>query len=244
MSNQITLQGSLLLGADGCSPCGSGGSTNRHALALRCSAYYQTVVDTVPSAPIQLATPGAVGAAFVDLDLLGDLTSIEFLYVRSSAPIQVRIGAAEARMVGIGAAFATVLNSETLNLEFDGTAVAVVFVVPSDTTGAAIVNRINAACALAGLPTPRASLDTAGQLVLTGMTTGEDGAVEVVSGTASAKLGLTNGTTAHGAGADVPANGTLMIEFPSYGDPATPTRIQFSGTATLDVVAGGRSSAV
>ncbi len=235
----MNLRGSLEAGGDGCSSsCGSGGSGRAvQQLALRCSpTTYQSAVQT--DNPIQVQTTGAIGAEFIDLPILEQLTAIELLYVKTTAPLLLRIGADVARMTGTGGTFALV-GAETLNLEIDGIPVAVLFVAGDD-TAAEVSARINAACALAGLPTPRSSV-VGGQLQIESVLTGDDGDVEVVSGTASATIGLTNGAIAMGSGADVRVYGTMLVEFDPY--PNAPTRVQVSGQGQITVLAAGRTSA-
>lgn len=239
MSASINLKGSLEASGDGCSSsCGSGGGDRAlKSLALRCSpSFYQGAVQT--DLPVSVQTAGLPGAAFVDLPILEQLTAIELLYVKTTAPIVFRIGADVARMLGVGGTFALV-GAETLNLEIDGVPVAVVFSAGDD-TAAECAARINAAAALAGLPTPRVTV-VGGQLQIESVLTGQDGDVEVVSGTGSALLGLTNGEIELGAGADVRIYGTGLWEFdPS---PNAPTRVQVSGQGQITLLAAGRTSA-
>ncbi len=102
-----------------------------------------------------------------------------------------------------------------------------------------VANEINAAAALSGLPTPRATVATSGQLQLESVQTGTQGSVEVVGGTALGTLGLTAATTL-GTGADVPIQGDVLLEFPRDSD--APARIQVSGQGTITILAGGRTS--
>ena len=102
-----------------------------------------------------------------------------------------------------------------------------------------VAQRINAAAALAGLATPRAVVQTSGQLAVSGVATGSQGSVDVTGGTGRATLGLALGSVS-GLGEDLNVYGSMLCEFPTYPD--APSRIQVSGTATLDVVAAGRSA--
>lgn len=242
MPSNITLKGSLQIGGDACgSSCGNS-SNNVRPLSLRCgSGLYETVIDT--ATPLVIQTQGLPGAAFVDLEVLGDLTAIEFLYAESTGPMVLRIGASEAQLTATGATYPTgFTGGETLNIVIDGTPVAVVFDV-ADQTLQQVVARINAACALATLATPRAAMSSplGGQLVIFGTLTGAQGSVEVVSGTASADLGLTNGAVAVGGGDDVPINGLFIAQFPSYPN-AAPARVQVSGQGRLSLVGAGRTN--
>ena len=233
--DQISLQGSLMLGGAGCSPCGGAGSTTRHQLALRCGAYYPTVVDTVPGAPISLRT----GQEFVDIDLLGDLLSIDFLYVRASQPVIMRVGAAAPLILSAAASYPTgFVGSETLIVGVGDDA----GVDPVTTTFASgdqsivqVIARINAAFALAGYSTPRAVLVGTNQIAISGPDTGPREYAVVTNNAGAVALGLA-GLESIGAGADVPVAGTFLAELTGV------SRVQFSGVATLEIVAGGRSS--
>lgn len=237
--NSISLRGSLDVGLDPCcsSGCGAQDRTVR-ALGLRCSTQsYQSIVET--GAPLRIQTLGAVGSDFVDLDVLESLAAIEFLYVKTDAPIELRIGAAAARVTGSGGVFPTgFAGGETLTLTIDTVPVSVAFLV-GDQTAAQVAARINGACALAGLPTPRASVATSGQLQIDGVETGTEGAVAITGGTGGAALGL-SGRSALGSGADVPVWGMFLTEFGNY--PNVPARIQVSGIASVSIVAAGRTS--
>lgn len=237
MSAQITLRGTLEVGGDSCvSACATGDRTTKQ-LALRCATrVYQSAVETPE--PLQIQTAGAIGDEFIDVDALDQFIAIELLFARSESPMILRIGAGPAQLDGAGAAFGTVLNGETLLLVIDGVAVNVVFVVPGDTTAAAIAARINAAAALAGLATPRAEVLSSGQLRISGILTGPEGTAEETGGTAAAKVGYAGTPSAVGTGSDVRFYGTFFTEF----DPqAAPARVQVSGTGRLTLLAAGRT---
>lgn len=237
MSTSLTMRGTLEVGGEGCASSCGGADRTIYQLALRCATqFYQSVVEAPVG--IRIQTTGLPGAEFVDLEILGDLEHIEFLYLKTDQPIVVRTYAEVAEVEGSGAAFGTVLNGETLTLEIDGVAVSVEFVVPGDTTGAAIVARINAACALAGLATPRCELTSGGQLKITGILTGPEGSVEITGGTAAAKVGL-SGLSDVGSGSDEWVYGTKLVEF----DPQNaPSRVQVSGVGSIKLLAAGRTS--
>lgn len=236
----LLLRGSLDVGSD----CGAGagcGGTDRtvRALSLRCpgTAYYQTVVAT--GAPIRVQTVGVIGAQYVDLDLLLDFVGIEFLYLKSDSPISLRLNAAAAVLLGSGGTFPTgFVGGETLTFTLDGTPVSVAFLA-GDQTAAQVAARINAACALVGLATPRASVASSGQVQIAGVLTGAAGTVVITGGTGAATLGLAG--SAVGSGADVPVWGTYLSEFRPYPDAVT--RVQVSGQANLTIVAAGRTTA-
>lgn len=241
MTAGLTFKGSVEVGA-GCavtSGCASSVATMMRVIAARCGAFYQSVVASPE--PIRIATLGNPGAAWADLNALDDLTSIEFFYITSDQPILVRIGAEIPTLIGVGGIFPTgFVGAETLNIDFDGLVVAVVFLI-GDQSAAQVVARINAACALAGLPTPRAVVSTSGQIQIDGINTGTNSTLKVPSGTGAAAIGFGAFPSDSGAGADVPLWGTMLIEFPSTGGLIPPpARIQVSGTANVSVVAAGR----
>lgn len=238
MSNTLSVRGTLEVGGDSCNTsCGGGSDRLIKTIELSCSpTYFQTIVTTPSS--IQVQTQGAVGAQFVDIDVLGDLVGIEFFYAVTSTPMMLRIGAAPARLLGVAGVFPTLFaGGETLNLLIDTVPVAVVFDV-IDQTAAQCAARINAACAFAGLPTPLCSV-VGGQIQIAGVLTGPQGTVVVSSGTGAATLGLSG--SAVGAGADVPLYGPFLAKFGVY--PNVPARIQVSGAGGLSIVAAGRSAA-
>lgn len=240
MTAQLTLKGSLTTGGDCPAACGGGGDSTVIKLSSRCSpGFYQSAVST--PVPLVVQTLGLPGVQFVDLDILDSLTAIEFLYVKSNARIVLRIGADEAVLSGTGATFPTgFVGAETLITNIDGISVTTTFLV-GDQTAVQVVARINAACALAGLSTPRASVSqSTGQILIRGTATGASSFVQVTGGTGATILGFSGTPIAHGAGADVQLNGTFLIEFPV--SPDAPTRIQVSGQATVQLEAAGRTN--
>jgi hypothetical protein len=235
MAGQLELSGTITIAGDDCSCVGAGDSLVK-AIGSECPTGYQTCVATAK--PISVATTGVLGAEFVDLDLLDSLTRIEFLYVRSNAEIILRIGAAPAQLDGSGGTFPTTFaGGETLNLTIDTVSFIVTFDV-ADQTAAQCAARINAAAALAGLATPRASVLASGELSINGVLTGSAGGVAVTGGTGAATLGLAVSSVV-GSGADVNVLGTFLNEFPRNTN--APSRVQVSGVASVSVVAGGRS---
>lgn len=244
MSTSVEIKGSLVVGGDGCGSSCGGGSAGRviQPLALRCATeYYDGAVEGTP----RVNTVGAIGAEWSDIDLLGDLTYIELVYVSSSGPMGLRIGALEATVLGNAATFPTgFAGGETLDLNVDGVAFAATFLI-GDQSAAQVLARINAAAALAGLDTPVATLESTGnQIRLTGHNTGAPGAtvngnVTVTGGSAATPLGLA-GKSGVGAGADVRVDGIILLT-PGRGTDA-PSRIQASGQAQFTVIAAGRMS--
>lgn len=239
MAESISLSGVLSIGGDACGGCATlgGGSSSSRALALGpCGdAYYQSIVQT--GGALSIATPGAIGAAFEDLDLLGDLAAIEFLYAKVRGPLILRIGADVARLLGVGGTFPTgFAGGETLTLEIDGVAVSVVFDI-ADQTVAQVVARINAAIAFAGLPAPLARVTSLSQVSIESVNTGPEGTVEVTGGTGAATLGLTG--SAVGSGQDQRVEGLFLAQ---YDKSAPPARVQVSGSGTIELVAAGRAA--
>ena len=115
--------------------------------------------------------------------------SAPFLVSGAAATVSASVGVA-ATVNGTTNDFANITNGMTATITVDGgIATTVSFVVPGDTTGSAVVSRINTA-----LGATVASLSLGGDLVLTGALAGPRGKI-VASGTALTKLGLTAGTT-------------------------------------------------
>lgn len=238
---QLQLSGKISAGGDGCS-CGSGGSaTYVLELACGCAGVYGSVVGTAPNSPLYIQTSGLPGDVFVDLPLLEELTAIQFLYVDTTQPMILRIGAAPATVLASGGSYPTGFSGgETFSFTIDGVAVSGTFLI-GDQTLAQVCARINAAAALAGLATPRATA-VGGQLQLDGILTGSDGSVVVASGTGNTALGLTTGTTL-GEGADMTVYGPFMqSSTPKGSTPAPPARVQISGTGNVTIVAAGSTT--
>ena len=239
MGATLTLQGSLEIGGDCAAACSGAGDRTIRRLALRCSpGFYQSIVDT--PVPLVVQTTGLPGAQFVNLDVLDAIPAIEFLYAKCNAPLVLRIGADEAVLTGVAGTFPTLFaGGETLDLTLDGVSVPVVFAL-TDQTAAQVAARINAVCAYVGLPTPRATVTTGGQVAIRGLVTGATATASIIGSAGAATIGFAGSPVAHGAGADVPFMGTFLTEFPVY--PNAPRRIQVSGQASLSIVAAGRTS--
>lgn len=206
------------------------------ALGSRTAEAKVTQTDTI-------ATIGAVGASFVPLSALSDLSEVQFLWLRSSANIGLRLSANPAEVQAAAGAFPTLFaGGETLITTIDGAPVTTTFLV-GDQTAVQCVARINAAMALAGIATPRASVVN-GQIKITGVATKAVGSVGVLSfaGTGAVTLGLDAGsvTPTPAQGQDLFVSGECMIEFPSDGGLA-PTAVEVSGQASIDVVAAGKA---
>lgn len=238
MAATLQMSGALTVGGDCSAACSGGGNSLTLRLGLRCSpSSYQTAVYT-PS-QIRVLTPGLPGQAFVDVDLLDQLTAIEFIYAKTDAPLVFRVGAAEPVLNGQNGIFPTLFaGGESFDLDFEGAPISVVFQA-GDQTAAQVAARINSTFALAGYPTPRAEVLPTGQLAIRGVTTGAAAAIEVTAGTGAVQIGFPIGLRAVGAGADIPVYGTWLQEFPPY--PSSPARIQVSGIGNFTVLAAGRS---
>lgn len=239
MAKTIDLSGALNITPDACG-CGSTGQTVKQvglgAPGCCSSQQYQASVCE----GVELDT-GVPGTTFVDLHCLDALTTIYLLYLRCSQAIKLRLYAVAASAIGVGATYPTgFAGGETLITTIDGVAVTTTFLV-GDQTLAQVVARVNAAMALAGIATPRAS-ESGGQLRIDGVATAVNGAVGTLSftGTGVATLGMDVATIVAAQGQDIDVNGLCVIEFPRTGNVA-PTAAQISGTATVDVVAAGDS---
>lgn len=181
---------------------------------------------------------------FVDVDALDALSEILFLFVRSSADATLRLYALPASALAVSGSFPTgFVGGETLLTTIDGVLVTTTFDV-ADQSAAQCVARINAAFALAGLTTPLASV-VSGQIQVLGVETkvGAAGVGELsFAGTGAAQLGLDSGsspTITQAQGQDTLISGLYMAEYPVSS--GAPTKVQISGSATVDMVAGGRS---
>lgn len=181
---------------------------------------------------------------FVDVDALDGLSEILFLYVRSSADTTLRLYALPASALAVSGSYPSgFAGGETLITTIDGVAVTTTFDV-ADQSIEQCVARINAAFALAGLTTPLASAVN-GQIQIVGVETkvGAAGVGELsFTGTGASQLGLDTGsspTITQALGQDTVIRGLYMAEYPVSS--GAPTKVQISGSATVDVVAGGRS---
>jgi len=204
-------------------------------LALSCAySSFQAALST--DAPIAVSTSGAVGAAWADLPIANALAAVELLYVRTSAAMRLRIGAAAALLQSTGLTL-PLAGGEQLVAAVDGLA-AVTTTFTAATTAQQLANEINAAAALLG-QAPIARVGTSGALELFGSLTGGQGSAVVTGGTGQAALGFAAATNdeAAGAGEDVDVQGLFLCEFGRY--PVAPTRIQISGVGNVEVFAAG-----
>lgn len=181
-----------------------------------------------------LATSGVLGAAWQELDAPAKVSQFSLRSIDGSE-VAARVNAAPATVLGSGASFGTIANGETLQVNVDQGGTVTVTFLTGDTTLAAVVARINAALGAI------VASSNGGQLQLTGAKTGgadavarswQYGTVQVVGGTALAKLGLSTGTT-YGAGRDVSTTGRIFMEFPGLSSPLAVTSIHLSGSGRI-----------
>ncbi len=242
MSDALSFKATLEVGGNSCaSSCGGAGDRSIKSISFGCDQlYFQTIVETAD--PIRIATIGAVGDQFVDLGLLQQLGAIEFLYLRSNTPVMLRVGAAPAVVVGVGATYPTgFVGGETLTMTIDGISVSVTFTSGAQ-TAAQVCDQINAACALVGLPTPRSAVVAgSGQVSVFGIATGSQGSVVITGGSGAADLGLT-GLSALGRGEDIVTSMFINLFTRAGNVPPPPARIQISGNAQITILAAGLSA--
>lgn len=241
MSGSVNISGSVSVDGSGCASACGGAAADRTVVGLGdgCAKTYETVLSTAN--PISVSTVGALGAAWAELDFLSELEEIEFLLVRSSSQVVLRIGAAAAVLTGVGGVFPSgFAGGETLIGTLDGTAFTVTFTAAAQ-TAAQVATEINGALALLGIATPRATVAASGQIAIEGVLTGAAGTVTTTGGTGAAAIGL-GAASAVGDGEDIGINGLFLSEFVRRDSTFTPTRIQVSGSASLTIVAGGRTT--
>ena len=199
--------------------------------------------------PIRVSTPGVVGAAFVPLDIAEGFSAIEFLYAVTDSSMKLRVSNGPAVIPSIPVVQPTLfLGGETVLVTIDELpAVTVTFLV-TDQTLADVVNRINAALAAAGMPTPRAVAVGFASFKLSGIVTRVTPNAPVTNASGIVRfdsllpsIPVSGGTVAAAAnGNDYDVNGTLLVEFPSY--PNSPTNIEVSGNGAIRVMIAGRTS--
>jgi hypothetical protein len=239
MTTSIQLSGTLTT-TDDATSTGSAGTCSKQLVlgptATAGSRQYQAKVEST----MELLT---AAGTFVDLDGVDTLTEVRLLYLKTSANVVLRLYAVPAQAQAVTGTFPTTFaGGETLITTIDGTVVTTTFQV-GDQTAAQCAARINAAMALAGFATPRATVVN-GQLLITGVATAVDGAAGILSfaGTGAATLALDTATLTptDALGQDVDINGLYIQEFPWTGGLA-PTAVQISGQSTVDVTAAGQS---
>lgn len=188
-----------------------------------------------PLTPMSIAT-GTPGVSFVQVPL--SVAHIERLAadLGASSDVVLRLNGAAAFVVGNVTA-PSLAGGDTLVLAVDSGAQVTTTFAGTENTIAKVAGAIAAAFIAAGLANP-ASVDAAtGGLRLSGVKSGDQaanakgwqsGAVEVVSGAAVAKLGLTVAKT-WATGDDDHVSGVLFKSFPAS---SLPTRLEVSGTAS------------
>lgn len=169
----------------------------------------------------------------------GDVAQGRLLYLEATGPVRLTPGGAlstAAIVTGVAGSYPTgFLGTEgTLDIEVDGTAIAVQFDV-SDQSLTQVVRRINSEAALLGLA-PVAS-EAGSELRLTSLTTGSAANVTVAAtsdATVLTALGLTAGSTDGVEG--TPGQSPILVTKPQ-SDGATGTELRAVMLATLQTTA-------
>lgn len=217
-----------------------GGGSDSGNFSLDDKGSGETFEDVRQREESSIATAGQLGAAFLDLDTP---KVIEQFAMRSidGAEVGIRYNGAPASVVGVGGAFATIVNGDAFTLDLDQGGVKTVTFQTGDTTLAKVIARINADVGAI------VASDAAGQLKITGVKSGGEEAKArtwqygsiVLAGSALAKLGLSAGTS-YGSGRDDSTDGRILKDFPTSGAMKT-TRIELSGSAKIKTHAAGRA---
>lgn len=184
----------------------------------------QQVLDSLEHASVGTITLAASESNFVVP--FGDVAVARLVYIEGSRAFSATPGgllATAAQVDGVGGSYPTgFAGGETLTLEIDNVAIAVTFDA-ADQQLDDVINRINAAAALAGLsdgtnPALPARPNGGGQLRLLSPTTGVSSEVDIQAATASvlSALGISVGVT-NGAEA-VPGQSPLQLLVPSTSD--------------------------
>ncbi len=237
MGGNLSLSGSLVVGG-GCGGCNDA-SAKVQALELGCRQTYTGPVVSSDT-PFSVNSP----SAFVDLPLLGQLSAVELLFLKSNNPLVLRVDAEVAELEGSGGTFPTgFVGAETLIAKVDAYASFTTTFTSGDQSASQVAARINAAAMLAGYPFLPVSVSLiTGQLVFAGKATGGDGQVLVTGGTGQDDLGFDSGTNdeAFGSGSDIFVNGQLLVEFDKQN---APERIMVKGTSSeVTLLATGPSA--
>lgn len=236
MTCSLSLQGSIAVNGNcGCS--GESSSGTAIPLSLACGlAQYSAMLRT--QCPTTIQTSGVLGANWVELPATESLGVIQFLFVKSTSLVMLRIGAEGATKAGSGGTFPTSFSGgEVFAATIDGVAVATTFTSGAQ-TAVQVASQINQAAIAAGFAYLPASVGTDGQLRLTGAKTGDHGSVVVT--TANATIGFAAVSTTYGKGKDLAVRGLALVQF----DPSdAPARVQISGSAQIEVLAAGEALA-
>ena len=244
MAKTIQLSGDLTISAGGCAVPGA------DAILLGIGApgcpgqvFYETCLR---SGQQQINTGAVLGNQFVDLDCLDGLTGIELLYIRSTAPVQLRIDPTRPEVASLVAVPAIGLAAGVLAVTVraeDATeySAAVDFSTTPAANAAAVANALNGALGAVGAVTPPdgpiVRIGAGGALTVTAPGIGPLSRATLTD--AGTILGGT--VTADGTSTDEePFSGLLVKEFRRA--PNAPTKIQISGQASIDVMGAGRSS--
>jgi hypothetical protein len=239
MGCQITLTGKLVVGGEGCGGCSGGSPSKQLPLSFACSGKtYGAVVSS--DCPQQIQTLGALGVTWQDLIGVGQIGAYQLLYLLTKTAMRLRIGAAEASLLGNGASWPVVFaGTETFAPVVDGVTVPVAFTAATR-TAAQTATAINQAAVGAGLGFLPASVDpVTGQLRISGRQTGTQGTVTIATALAAIGFGSTS-AVAVGSGSDLDVNGLQVLTFEGS---TAPTRIQISGQGQIEVLAAGTSVA-
>ena len=186
--------------------------------------------------------PFAINAPeFTELPLLGQLGTVEFLYVRSNAPLTWRFNGTVPTLVGgengnVPTVYpVTFVAPVELAVEITGVGSLNVQIPAGSYTAAQLANVIDSEFALAGfVDRPAFVASGSGQLGLRGFSTGRETVVAVVGGSAQVPLGFAPpNDQAVGGGNDVVINGLGMFEF---GRDNPLSRVQVRGTASQVMV--------
>lgn len=158
-----------------------------------------SLLDTLDHATVHEATLAAGESNY--LVPFGDVTQGRLVYIRANGAIRVTPGgglATSAQVDGSGGSYPTgFTGGETLDIDIDNGGTITVTFDAADQLLPAVINRINAATALAGVvdgggnPATVARDNGSGELRLLSSTTGVSSEVEVIAGgTALGTLGL------------------------------------------------------
>lgn len=230
MSQQMQVKG-FILPSVGCGDGCAGASPGQCPWELQfrnCLEVFQQVrqadfpVVTVPN-------------EYVDLFSTGTFTQVEFLAVKTSGPLTLRLNGDPAKVSTTNLWPTVDLTGQTLLFVVDGVAVSVLFGAGDDTQ-AEVIARINAAAVFAGATWLPASL-VSSQVQISGKKTGAQGTLSAFTGTAAADLGLDVVAARVGTGADVPVDGLWLTQFGR--SPYGVRRVEVSGVGTLSVLAAG-----
>lgn len=240
MSSRVQVTGSILVQPS----AGERGETS--SIAFSDVTAGRSFQDVRSRSTYQLATAGAIGAAFVQLDTPAIIEQL--LLMSAGAEIAVRLNGGVASVTGSSAAlFGTIAASDAFTLGVDSVDHAIVFQA-GDTTAAKIAARINS---IVGAIV--ATVTAAGLLKLAGARTGDAEAKATASmaygeialtdgvGAPLAKLGLVDGVT-NGSGNDLRFTGRFgPIEPPTSGVGLL-SKVELSGSGEVVTHVAGRAS--